>query len=239
MYDMNMVLSAIDKNAIAILSLCAAAMICNYIFFIAGALRGFRDKVYPFSVFCTLFWLSGDGSVVLDYDFAFNQSGHWYVKAFWFALTMTVIFEILYFYMIIRFGREEIAPKMTQTQFSASMVGALIITFVSYRLIKENLNDPLFINYFNLANMAGPVFTWALLSSRGNLLGTRPLVWINYAGVCIFWYIAVVLFYGAPFNTPLYLVFFAVNIIAALALAIRTLRMSPARGATITSNVGG
>jgi len=180
-----------------------------------------------------LFWLSGDGSVVLDYDFAFNQSGHWYVKAFWFALTITVAFELLYFYMIIRFGREEIAPKMTQTQFTASMLGALVIMFVTYSFIKSHLNDPLFINYFNLANMAGPVFAWSLMSRRGGLAGTRPLVWINYAGVCIFWYIAVSLFYGTPFNTPQYLIYFAVNIIAAVAVAIRAMRMSsaPARAA--------
>src|SRR5271170_1295953 len=99
MYDTKTVLTSIDQNAPYILILCGGAMLFNYIYFIDAARRGLRDKVYPFSVFSTLFWLSGDGSVVLNYNLAFHVVNHWYLKLFWVALVFTVSFELLYLYM--------------------------------------------------------------------------------------------------------------------------------------------
>jgi hypothetical protein len=229
MYDTKEVLASIDQNAVYILLLCGAAMIFNYIFFIDAVRRALRDKVYPFSVFSTLFWLSGDASVVLSYDLAFHVLNHWYMKFFWGALCLTVMFELFFLSTILRFGRKEIAPELSQPQFVATILGTLVVTFFAYNFIKERMGDTLVIDYFCLANLAGPMFNWHLVSRRKNLAGTSPLIWICYTGVVTCWSTALMLFYGKPFASPEYLLIYALAFAGSLAVTFKVLKMSPAR----------
>lgn len=228
MYETQTVLASIDQHRWPILVLCSLAMICNYTWFFAAVFRGFRDKVYPIPVFCTLFWLCGDGSVVLDYDLAFNVLDHWYVKLFWCALTLTVACELVFLYMTLRFGRKELAPSLSQTQFTAVMLGGLAVMAVAWAFVKNLLNEDLFINYFHLANMAGPVFAWSLTSRRGSRAGTSPLIWIAYTLMVICWFSATALWFGEPFAAPLYLAFYAVVILSSAAMAVKVIRTQPA-----------
>jgi hypothetical protein len=221
MYDTKTVLASIDHNAVYILALCGAAMLCNYIYFIEAAVRGFRDKAYPFSVFSTLFWLSGDGSVVLNYDVAFHVINHWYIKLFWVALVFTVMFELLYLYMILRFGRKELAPDMQQGPFVASVLGALVVMFFTYSFIKARIGDALVIDYFCLANLAGPMFNWYLIIRRGTRIATSTRIWVSYTLLVVFWSTALTLFFGSPFNSPEYLMLCALAIAASIAVTMK------------------
>src|ERR1700730_19346401 len=116
MYDPQQVLAAIDQHKWPILALCAFAMLCNYTWFIAAVRQGFRDRVFPIPMFCTFFWLAGHGSMVLRYDQWFNVYRHWYVELFWLALVFTVVCELVFLYMTLRFGREELLPGATPAQ---------------------------------------------------------------------------------------------------------------------------
>jgi hypothetical protein len=66
MYDPRLVLASIDEHEWSIVALCGFAMICNYIYFISAVRQGFRDRTFPMPIFCTLFWLVGDSSMVLS-----------------------------------------------------------------------------------------------------------------------------------------------------------------------------
>jgi hypothetical protein len=227
MYDTKEVLASIDRNAVYILVLCATAMLFNYIYFIAAARRGFRDKVYPFSVFSTLFWLSGDASVVLNYDLAFHVVNHWYLKLFWVALCFTVLFELLYLSMIIRFGRKELAPDMSQSQFVAIILGALAVMFIAYTFIKTRMVDTLVIDYFCLANLAGPVFGWHLITRRKTRAGTSTLIWICYTMLVICWSAALAFFFGKPFNSPEYLTLYGLAIAGSVIVTLKVMSLPP------------
>ena len=228
MYDTKVVLAAIDAHAPYILALCGMAMLFNYIYFIDAARRGFRDKVYPFSVFSTLFWLSGDSSVVLNYELAFHVVNHWYLKLFWVALVFTVAFELLYLSMILRFGRKELAPDMGQPQFVATVLGGLVLMFIAYTFIKTRMGDTLVIDYFCLANLAGPAFGWYLVSRRKTRAGTSPLIWVCYTMLVVCWSSALALFFGAPFASPEYLTLYAVTIAASVVVTLKVMRLPPA-----------
>jgi hypothetical protein len=234
-YDTKEVLASIDQNAVYILLLCGAAMAFNYIYFIDAARRGFRDKVYPFSVFSTLFWLSGDASVVLNYDLAFNVINHWYLKFFWVALCFTVMFELLYLSMILRFGRKEIAPELSQPQFVASVLGALVVMFFAYTFIKTRMGDTLVIDYFCLANLAGPMFNWHLISRRKSLAGTSPLIWVCYTALVVCWSTALMLFFGKPFASPEYLTIYALAAGGSLVVTLKVIKMAKAAPAPVVA----
>ena len=132
MYDTTQVLASIDRNAVPILLLCGLAMLCNYTWFIAAVRQGLRDRTTPIPVFCTLFWLIGDASMVLRYDLWFNVIDHWYVKLFWAALVLTVLCELVFLSLTLRFGHREFAPALSRNQFVALIllgVAAMAVAF--------------------------------------------------------------------------------------------------------------
>ena len=218
MYDSHEVLASIDLNKWPILVLCALAMICNYAWFFAAVIRGFKDKVYPVPIFSTLFWLAGDSSVVMSYDLAFRVYNHWYLKLFWFALLVTVTCEPVYLFMIIKFGRKEVSPRLSQHQFTALMLAMLGGMLVGWHFLMRLLGDDLFINYFHLANFVGPFCAAFLLLRRGNRAGTSPFIWGAYTVMVTCWFTATALWFGAPFASPMFLTVYGVCIASAAAM---------------------
>ncbi|MET0545772.1 MAG: hypothetical protein ABWZ40_05645 [Caulobacterales bacterium] len=218
MYDTQRVLASIDRNMWSVLALCGMAMILNYTWFFAAVLRGFRDQTVPIPVFCTLFWLCGDGSMVLRYDHWFNDIGHWYVKLFWLALVFTVACELVFLYMTLRFGRKEMAPSLTQPQFVAVVLGGLVTMAIAWELIKSLMGDELYINYFHLANLVGPVTGAAMVLRRGTQAGTSTLIWGAYTGMVACWVTACALGYGPVFATPLFIALYVVCTLSAAAV---------------------
>ncbi len=226
-YDPTMVLAAVDRHKWGVIALCGAAMIFNYTWFIAAWRQGLRDRTYPVPLFCTLFWLVGDGSVVLNYDLWFNVYDHWYVKLFWAALVLTVLCELVFIYLTLRFGRAELVPSWTQGQFVALVLAGLVLMIVTWSVVKRAIGDELFITYFHLANMAGPAFGAALMLRRRSRAGTAPLVWDAYTVMVACWFLACALWFGPPFASPQMILFYAACTATAAAMAIAVRRMPP------------
>jgi len=228
MYVTAEVLANLDRNMWPVLALCGFAMVCNYAWFFAAVRQGFRDQVVPVPTFCVLFWLAGDGSMVLRYDLWFNVIDHWYVKLFWLALVFTVLTELVFLYMILRFGRKEMAPTLGQRQFTAALLLGMLVMAVAWETVKRLIGDELYIDYFHLANLAGPAFAAAMLLRRGNRAGTTPFIWYAYTAMVASWFTACALWYGAPFATAPYLVLYAVCTLAATAVALLVRRLPSA-----------
>ena len=207
MYDPSQVLAALDQNAGKVIALCGLAMICNYTWFFAAVARGFKDQVMPVPVFCTLFWLVGDGSMVARYNLWFNVIDHWYVKLFWGALVLTVLTELVFLYMILRFGRKELAPTLSQGQFVVLTFAGLALALIVWEFVKRLIGDVLYIDYFHLANFAGPLFAASQVLRRGTRAGTSPMIWGAYTIMVSSWFVACALWFGDPFASPGYLIF--------------------------------
>jgi len=226
-YDPYPVLASIDDHRWGILALCGLAMLCNYVWFIAAVRQGFRDRVYPIPVFCTYFWLAGDASMVLRYDLWFNVYDHWYLKLFWLALVFTVLCELIFLYMTLRFGREELLPSWSPMQFRALVVAGFIAAAVTWSFVKSQLHDDLYVSYFHLANMAGPLFAAALLIRRRSRAGTTPLIWGAYTVMVASWFLACALWFGTPFDSAMFVLFYAVCTVAAGAMTVAVSRLPP------------
>ncbi len=239
MYDPNQVLAALDQNAAKVIALCSVAMICNYTWFFAAVARGFKDQVIPVPVFCTLFWLVGDGSMVARYNLWFNVIDHWYVKLFWVALVFTVLTELVFLYMTLRFGRKELAPSLTQRQFTLVVFTGLAMMLIACALIKQLVDDVLYIDYFHVANFVGPVFAAAQVLRRGTRAGTSPLIWGAYTVMVSCWFAACALWFDGPFSSPGYLIFYAACTASAFAMMIVVARLpayaAPAATGRVTS----
>jgi hypothetical protein len=233
LYDPVQVLAAIDQHRWGILVLCGFAMLCNYTWFIAAVRQGFKDQVFPIPVFCTYFWLAGDGSMVWRYREWFNVYDHWYLKLFWVALVFTVACELIFLYMTLRFGRRELLPASTDLQFNLLIFAGLIITVLTWNVIKASLADPLYIVYFHLANMAGPPFAAALLIRRRSSAGTSALIWRAYTLMVTSWFVACALWFGAPFDSRGFIVFYALCAAGAAGMAVAVGRIRRQAGVRV------
>jgi hypothetical protein len=234
MYDYALVLAALDANMGKVIALCGLAMACNYTWFIAAVRQGLRDQTVPIPIFCTLFWLAGDASMVARYERWFVEIDHWYVKLFWAALVLTVINELVFLWLTLRFGRKEFAPRLTQPQFTGLVLAWLATMVVGFELVKEWIGDPLYINYFHLANLIGPPFAAAMVVRRGTCAGTSPLIWGAYTVMVASWFTATALWFGDAFTTPGHFALYVISTASAAAMFLFVRRL-PAASAPLAS----
>jgi hypothetical protein len=231
MYEIAPVLAALDANTWRVIALCGVAMICNYTWFFAAVRQGLRDETVPIPVFCTLFWLAGDFSMVLRFERWFYEIDHWYPKLFWAALLLTVLCELVFLRLTLRFGRKEMAPTLTQPQFTALVLAGVVTMFVAFELIKSWIGDPLYINYFHLANLVGPAFAAPMVVRRGTRAGTSPLIWGAYTLMVASWFTATALWFGDAFTTRGHFVLYALCTASAAAMFVLVHRMPAASAA--------
>jgi hypothetical protein len=238
MYNPHEVLRQIDAHATGVLVLCGMAMAFNYAYFFDAVRKGFKDQAYPIPVFCTLFWLAGDSSMLFHYHLVFNVYDHWYLKCFWFALVLTVGWELMFLYMTLRFGRAELAQSWSQSQFTTLIAGGLALTLIAWYFIQGLIGDDLFINYFHLANFAGPPFAAALTLRRKSRAGTTPFIWLCYTGMVACWFTASALWFGDAFRSPIALLLYAGCTLSAamMILAVRRLP-EPSRGSAVSDRI--
>jgi hypothetical protein len=200
MYDPVQTLHQIDAHKWPILVFCSLAMICNYAWFFSAYRQANRDRTYSIPVFCSCFWLAGDGTVVLNFDRAFNTYDHWYPKLFWVALTVTVAFEIAFLVQTIRYGHKELLPEWTRPQFAALVVGGAVVAAILWGTIQSSFNDDLFIVYFHLANVTMPIFYVGMLLRRRSTAGTNTFIWKAYLAMETLWYAATFIWFGSDFR---------------------------------------
>jgi hypothetical protein len=235
MYDGFETLRTIDHNRTWILTLCAAAMIFNYIWFFGAYVIARREKVYSIPIFATLFWFAGDGTFVAHYSTWFHHYQHWYVELFWAALVLTVTFEVLYIVQAIQYGRKELWPSSTPRQFAALIIAGAVAAVVVWNLFWESMGDPLAITYFCIANAALPLLYIGLLLRRRTSAGTAPIVWWGYLGMISCWFPALTLFYGPQFRSFWYFAIWVVCTVAGVGVLIAVRRLPKALPETATA----
>jgi hypothetical protein len=225
MYNAHQQLAHIDANEWKIIALCAVAMCFNYAWFIAAFRVARRDRVYSVPVLSTLFWLVGDSSFLWHYDQWFHTYKDWYPELFWIALVLTVLFELAFTAQLIQYGRKELLPSASQRQFAALVLAGIGVAIVLWSLVRHIIVDPLWINYFALANFVGPIFGAGLVIKRRSRAGQTPMIWVCYAAMAGCWYVAESLWFGPTFQTDEYVAVGIVTVAASLAVAYALSRM--------------
>jgi hypothetical protein len=201
MYSAQDLLASIDQHKWPVLIVCAFAMIGNYIFFIEAFRVARRDKIVTIPIFCTMFWFAHDLSFVYRFDDWFNKIDHWYVKLFWAALVLTVIFETVYLAQVLQYGRRELLPRASQAQFAALVVAGVIGACVCWEAVKYALDDPIYAASFGIANLSYPLMGTALAVRRRSMAGQTPIIWVGYLILVVCWAGANTLWFGEAFRS--------------------------------------
>jgi len=125
-YDATAVLAEVSRNAGLIVALGAIALLCNWYYFFECARLARRDRCMPMALWATTVFIGHDGSYLLMFRTWFHVYDHWFPKLFWVGLIVTFSFEVTFFVQTIRYGRAEIAPRLSQPQWIAYCAGALV-----------------------------------------------------------------------------------------------------------------
>jgi hypothetical protein len=183
MYDAHLVLSRISHHVALVLVLGGVALICNYVFFWEAARLAARDRCVPFLMIAVGLWFAHDATYLLDAGRWFGHYHHWFPRLFWFGLMVTFAFEVTYVVQIWRYGRDELAPRLTRSAYQLYVVGALAFSVVLWAITKQTLADPLFLMTFMLTAVWALVSNIALALRRGDRRGQSTRQWVAYTGM--------------------------------------------------------
>jgi len=212
LYQTSAVLQAVDRHALLVLSLSGVALIGNYIYWIENLRLGFRDRTYSMPVGSLLFFLPHDATFVAMYGHWFHDIDHWFPKLWWCGLCVTVGMELTFLVMLLKYGRRELAPKISQDLFTAIILFGFALVTIGWLMVKSVMQDELFLIIFGITILWCAPFNFALMAQRGSSVGQSTLAWIGYLLMPLFYWPATWLL--APcFREPLW------NAVGAAAIA--------------------
>ncbi len=190
-YNVTTTLAAIDDRMIWILALGALSLVCNFIYFGTAMRLGFKYKMYTMPVAGTLIFLPHDFHYLLQWEKWFVVYDHWFMQLFFVGLIITNIMEWVFFYQLLKWGRQELMPKLSQTAFVAVMLTALVGACVIWYGVKTVLADELWFFSFGWTIWFCLPFVIPMMLRRGSRIGQSPVTWYAFIGMATAWWIAV------------------------------------------------
>jgi len=188
LYETQSVLQAVDRNMVPVLVLSAMALIGNYVFWIENLRLGFRARTYSMPVGCLLFFLPHDATFVAMYSHWFHQINHWFPKLWWYGLCLTVAMELTFLFMLLKYGRRELAPQSTKIMFSVVIVFGIVLATIAWLVVKSVMQDELFLIIFGVTIFWCTPFNFALMAQRKSATGQSLVAWTGYLMMPIFYW---------------------------------------------------
>ncbi len=158
MYDPNEVLRLVDDNVALVLAFGGLSFGALGVYYYEMATLGFRHRVAPLTLVAVTTFFPHDANFVLNFEDWFSTYDHWLLKGFWAALVVTSLLELVFVAAIVRHGREEMAPGLSQRGFELYCAGAMVAGICLWAVLKVNIDDPLYLTTFMLT------ITWCLPS---------------------------------------------------------------------------
>lgn len=215
MYDTQTVLQTVDGNWPLVLPLCALSLIGNYIYWIENLRLGFRDRRYSMPVGCLFFFLPHDVTFLALYAHWFHTLDHWFPQLWWYGLCVTVGMELTFLVMLLKYGRQELAPRTTQGLFTTLILLGLALCTIAWLVVKQAMDDELFLIIFGVTIFWCAPFNLALMAQRQSAVGQSQRAWIGFLMMPLFYYPATVLL-SPGFRSPLWLALGAATIVGGL-----------------------
>jgi hypothetical protein len=197
-------LSRIDANVGPILLAFGVDSIFQVAWLTLAILVARRDRAYSIPLFCTYYWFAHDFAVVIRFDEWFHVYRHWYLEVFWGVLLVANLVECVYLWQVWRYGREELAPKLSSRAFGATLLVGLVFACIAHELFKTAFGDPLFQLDPTLTMLAYPAFGAAMLLRRGSARGQTPTMWWLFTAMTAGFHLITFRWFGDAFRTEPY-----------------------------------
>ena len=204
MYDPIATLAGIDQHWMTVIALCFVALIFNYAYFGEAIRLGFKHKTYSVPAAVTLVFLPHDISYLIQFNKWFIEYDHWFCKLWWVGLVFTAAIECVFFYQLLKYGRKEILPQVSQQTYVLLMFLVLASAVIAWAAIKQSINDDLYLFSFGWTLFWGAPLNISMMIRRHSTRGQSSWLWISYILMAIFYW-AAVSFIDPYFRSPLWL----------------------------------
>ena len=199
MYDPQSVIQNISDNIVWFMVFGAVGMICNWWLLFECVKLGFRDKTYSIALFATYFWTAHDISFMLLWKTWFVELDFWVWKLFWLNISCSVVFEVIFYYQMIKFGLDELFPGLSKRAAITLLFAGQLIAFPVFWYVKMVMGgDPMFLSIMVLTIFACPIFAIPIAMRRQSRRGQSVLLNVIYiimvVGIWSAWYVTDILF---------------------------------------------
>ena len=203
-YEAQEVIGNINDNLAWFLSFGVVGMLCNWWLLAESVRLGFRDKTYSIALFATYFWTAHDLAFMLLWHTWFVELDFFVWKLFWFNISMSLVFEVVFYYQMIKFGLNELFPGFSKRSALVVLFAGQVIAFVVFWYVKMVMGgDIMFLSMMVLTMFACPVFAIPIAMRRGSRRGQSIRLNVIYiimvCGIWPAWYITHPLFQSPQF----------------------------------------
>jgi hypothetical protein len=175
-YDPQTVLHSVDHHTFAVMAFMSVCLGATFVYLISAFRTARTHRAYPAPLAAVGFFAIHDATFVASWDAWFYTYDHWWLKCWAVALIFTSAIEFALCYQVYKYGREELMPRLTQHQFGAAIIGALLGITAMWLTVKSVLDDPLFLVAFAVTAWMPPVFATVLLAGRRSMRGQTMLM---------------------------------------------------------------
>ena len=204
MYDVHLLLEAIDANRGYVLSGFVICMIFQVWWLGNAVLVARRDKAYSIPFFCTAFWFAHDLGVAVRFQQWFVVYDHWYLKIFWVGLLAALVLELFFLWQTAKYGHGELLPEWSRKSFALLLVVALLFAEVIHEYFKLAFGDPLFQLDPTLTMLVYPVFGAAMVVRRKSTRGQSATMWWTFTAMTAIFHATTYLWFSPPFQSWYY-----------------------------------
>ncbi len=191
LYDVGGTLANIDAGVPRLLAFGAMSLLCNFYYFGSAAYLGFKHKIYTMPLIGTFVFIPHDVHYLLLYDKWFNVYDHWFLQLFFVGLVVTSVLEMVFFYQVLRWGRKELLPQVSQGAWVGLLLVMLTGVTVIWIAVKGALADELFFFSFGWTIWFCLPFVIPLMMRRQSSLGQSVSMWVAFTVMAICWWAAV------------------------------------------------
>jgi len=191
LYDVSTTFANVDTYMVHLLAFGALSLICNFIFFGTALRLGFKHRIYTVPVAATMIFIPHDFHYLLMWEKWFVVYDHWFMQLFFVGLIITNLMEFVFFYQLLKFGRKELLPTVSQSTFVSIMAATLAVSSVIWYGVKTVLADELWFFSFGWTIWFCLPFVIPLMLKRRSSIGQNSLMWWAYIGMALAWWAAV------------------------------------------------
>lgn len=210
-YDPLVVLKSIDENVILVNGLMSICMVAVVIYYINAIKVAKSHKAHPIPFAACGWYTIHDFYFAAEWDKWSSGYQHWWLQLWGISCFFYAFLELFMCYLVYKYGREELMPKLTQRQFGYSLVAAFLGIGVFWVMVKGILHDDLWLIAFAVTTFWPQVWNTQLIIKRQAMKGiSRTMLWCMLAspfGMLSSWY-----FLDPYFRSPIWVAFSVVTL---------------------------
>jgi hypothetical protein len=177
-YDAAHVVDNTAAHFFWIMFACSVSFVGAYMQYFGAIRMGFLHRTHSIPLIGNLWFFAHDTTYVTNYRHWFEDVDFWLVKAFWFALVVFMLCEMVVTYQILRFSRRTLFPDKSFSQALCLYLGLQLFAYGLFWWFMSMIRDPYYYLSFSTTVVLAPLLNIALMRARGSRRGfSLSMLW--------------------------------------------------------------